>query len=116
MAGGEAALTRTIEALRDDAFDEQDIDPRLSHKLRPQLSMFPSLAARGALEQIVFRSVGPGGYDGISGPSRSMFYPPATMGRAGSRSADAEGLIRHCSDQTIIDQSQRQRSAVNAVV
>jgi hypothetical protein len=64
MRGGEAALTRTIEALRGDALNEQDMSPRLSNKLRRQLPMFhAALGALGAVNQVLFRGVGPGGYD-----------------------------------------------------
>jgi beta-lactamase regulating signal transducer with metallopeptidase domain len=64
MPGGEAMLARTIEALRGGAVNERDMTGRLSEKLRGQLSMFHrSLPTLGALEQIVFRGVGPGGYD-----------------------------------------------------
>lgn len=64
MPGGEAMLARTIEALRGDTVNEQDMTGRLSEKLRGQLSMFHrSLPTLGAVEQIVFRGVGPGGYD-----------------------------------------------------
>jgi hypothetical protein len=64
MPGGEAMLARTIEALRGDALNERDMTGRLSEKLRRQLSMFHrSLPTLGAVEQIVFRGVGPGGYD-----------------------------------------------------
>jgi hypothetical protein len=64
MPGGEAMLARTIEALRGDGLNERDMTGRLSEKLRGQLSMFHrSLPTLGAVEQIVFRGVGPGGYD-----------------------------------------------------
>jgi hypothetical protein len=64
MPGGEAMLARTIEALRGDTLNERDMAGRLSEKLRGQLSMFHrSLPTLGAVEQIVFRGVGPGGYD-----------------------------------------------------
>jgi hypothetical protein len=64
MPGGEAALIRTIEALRGDALNEQDMSPRLSDKLRRQVPTFhASLAALGDVKQVVFRGVGPGGYD-----------------------------------------------------
>jgi hypothetical protein len=64
MPGGEAVLTRTIEALRGDALNEQDMTPRLANKLRRELPMFhASLGALGAVKQVLFRGVGPGGYD-----------------------------------------------------
>jgi hypothetical protein len=64
MPGGEAVLTRTIEALRGDTLNEQDMSPHLSNKLRRQLPAFHgSLAALGAVKQVLFRGVGPGGYD-----------------------------------------------------
>jgi hypothetical protein len=62
--GGDALLARTIEALRGDALNEQDLTARLSDKLHKQLPMFKrSLATLGAVEQRIFRGVGPGGYD-----------------------------------------------------
>jgi hypothetical protein len=64
MPGGEAMLARTIEALHGDSLNERDMTGRLSEKLRGQLSMFHrSLPTLGAVERIVFRGVGPGGYD-----------------------------------------------------
>src|SRR5258708_6965349 len=64
MPGGEAMLARTIEALRGDALNDLDMTGRLSGKLRGQLSMFHrSLPTLGAVERIVFRGVGPGGFD-----------------------------------------------------
>jgi BlaR1 peptidase M56 len=64
MPGGEAMLARTIEALRGDALNQRDMTRRLYEKLRGQLSMFHrSLPTLGAVEQFIFRGVGPGGYD-----------------------------------------------------
>jgi len=64
MPGGDALLARTIEALRGDALNEQDMTRRLSAKLHGQLPMLnKSLSTLGAVEQRVFRGVGPGGYD-----------------------------------------------------
>jgi hypothetical protein len=83
MSGGEAMLARTIEALRGDALNEQDMTGRLAEKLRGQLSMFHrSLPTLGAVEQIVFRGVGPGGYDVFTvkfakGQADFRIYPAA---------------------------------------
>ena len=83
MPGGDALLARTIEALRGDALNEQDMTTRLSEKLRGQLPMFHrSLPTLGAVKQLVFRGVGPGGYDVYSvkfaqGQADFRLYPAA---------------------------------------
>ena len=64
IPGGDALLARTIEALRGDALNEQDLAGHLPDKLRRQLPMLQrSLSALGAVKQIDFLGVGPGGYD-----------------------------------------------------
>jgi BlaR1 peptidase M56 len=64
MPGGEALLARTIEALRGDTLNAQDMTARLSDKLRGQLPMIRRwLPTLGAVEQLAFYGVGPGGYD-----------------------------------------------------
>jgi hypothetical protein len=112
MPGGEAMLARTIEALRGDALNEQDMTTRLSEKLRGQLPMFHrSLSTLGAVKQLGFRGVGPGGYDIYSvkfaqGQADFRLYPaadgtledvsflPVGDGRSG-------GLVR-CTDESTL--------------
>jgi hypothetical protein len=64
MPGGETLLARTIEALRGDALNAQDMTARLTDKLRGLLPNFHRwLPTLGAVKQITFGGVGPGGYD-----------------------------------------------------
>jgi len=109
MPGGEALLARTIEALRHEAVNAEDMTGRLADKLRGQLPMFQrALPALGAVEQEVFRGVGPGGYDIYTvkfakGEADFSLYPaadgkledfnlnPAGDGRPGGLAACSDG-------------------------
>jgi hypothetical protein len=109
MPGGEALLARTIEALRHEAVNETDMTRRLADNLRGQLPMFQrALPTLGAVEQLVFRGVGPGGYDIYNvkfakGEADFSIYPasdgkledfnfnPAGDGRPGGLAACNEG-------------------------
>jgi hypothetical protein len=109
MPGGEAVLARTIAALRGGAVNEEDMTKRLADKLRAQLPMFQrALPTLGTVQQLVFRGVGPGGYDIYNvkfakGEADFSIYPasdgkledlninPAGDGRPGGLAACTEG-------------------------